>query len=97
MGYLMLLIGAFLVLVGWSVVLAGSATATEMFLAMMVVQVIGIVLILYGWKVITDPSRIKVPPPPHYNEFSVVCERCDQPLPSGAESCPRCGNRIEWD
>lgn len=96
-GFPMLLIGIFMVIGSWSVVLTGSASDPAMFMAMMAVQVVGILLILFGWKVISDPKRSKVPPPPHYNEFSVACERCDRPVPSGAERCPSCGNHIEWD
>jgi len=97
MGYLMLLIGVTLVLTGWAVVLAGYASSTDMFAAMMVVTVIGIVLVFFGFRTIFDPARRNAPSPSPYSEFSVVCDRCEKEVPSGAESCPSCGNPIEWD
>jgi len=96
-GYVTMLLGVFLVMTGWGVVLGNLASTTEMFVAMMVIQVIGIVLVLIGWRIIVDPNRARAPSPPHYNEFEVVCENCERPVPSGAASCPNCGNRIEWD
>jgi hypothetical protein len=96
-GYIMLLLGVFLLMIGWGMVLGGFANSTEMFVAMMVLQVAGIVFVLFGWRIIADPSRAKAPSPPHYNEFEVVCERCEKPVPSGAANCPNCGNSIEWD
>ena len=56
-GYLMLLIGAVLLVVGWMVVLEGYASDTMLFIAMMVVQVVGIVLAFFGLKIIFDPTR----------------------------------------
>lgn len=96
-GYLMLLIGVVLIITGWTLVLGGYATSADMFfISLMIVQVLGIVLAFLGLKIIFDPSRRNVSSPPLY-EFSVVCERCEKEVPSGAESCPNCGNRIEWD
>jgi hypothetical protein len=96
-GYLMLLIGVVLVVSGWIVVLGGYASSTDMFVTMMVVQVIGIVLVFLGLRTIFDPARRNAPSPSPYSEFSVVCDRCEKEVPSGAESCPSCGNPIEWD
>jgi len=96
-GYLMLLIGVVLVVSGWIVVLGGYASSTDLFAAMMVVQVIGIVLAFLGLRTIFDPARRNAPSPSPYSEFSVVCDRCEKEVPSGAESCPSCGNPIEWD
>ncbi|HUL39586.1 MAG TPA: hypothetical protein VLU38_04770 [Methanomassiliicoccales archaeon] len=96
-GYLMLLIGVVLVVVGWMVVLSGYASTAAMFIAMMVVQVVGIVLAFFGLKIIFDPTRKNAPAPSTYNEFSVVCERCEEEVPSGAKNCPNCGNPIDWD
>jgi hypothetical protein len=96
-GYLMLLIGIIAILTGWTVVLEGYASSVEMFAAMMVVQVIGIVLVFLGLRIVFDPTRKNAPSPSTYSEFSVVCERCEKEVPSGAESCPNCGNHIEWD
>jgi len=96
-GYLMLLIGIMAIFTGWIVVLEGYATSMEMFAAMMVVQVIGIVLAFLGLRIIFNPARRNAPAPSPFSEFSVVCERCEREVPSGAESCPNCGNPIEWD
>lgn len=96
-GYLMLLIGVILIVLGWTVVLEGFAGETAMFTAMMAVQLAGIVLAFLGLRIIFDPDRRNAPAPSAYNEFSVVCERCEKPVPSGAEKCPSCGNPIEWD
>ncbi len=96
-GYLMLLIGVILIVVGWMVVLEGYASTTGMFLAMMALQVIGIVLAFFGLRTIFDPTRKNAPSPSPFSEFSVVCERCEKEVPSGAANCPNCGNPIEWD
>ncbi len=96
-GYLMLLLGVVLVVSGWILVLGGYASSMGMFAAMMVVQVIGIVLVFFGLRTIFDPARRNAPSPSAYSEFSVVCDRCEKEVPSGAESCPSCGNPIEWD
>ncbi|MDD1746598.1 MAG: zinc ribbon domain-containing protein [Methanomassiliicoccales archaeon] len=96
-GYLMLLIGVIAILTGWTVVLEGYASTMTMFAAMMIVQVIGIVLAFLGLRIVFDPARRKAPAPSPYSEFSVVCERCEKEVPSGAENCPNCGNPIEWD
>lgn len=96
-GYLLLLLGAPLIILGWAVVLEGYASSIDMFLYMMLVQVAGIVLAFLGLRIIFDPKRRNAPAPSDYNEFSVVCERCEKPVPSGAEKCPNCGNPIEWD
>jgi hypothetical protein len=96
-GYLMLLIGAFLVVVGWMVVLGGYASNTMLFIAMMAVQVLGIVLAFFGLRIIFDPTRKNAPAPSPFSEFFVVCERCEEEIPSGVKNCPNCGNPIEWD
>lgn len=96
-GYLMVLVGALLFIISLTVVLEGYASENVMILAMIAVQVLGIVIAFLGARIIFDPSRRSVPAPPAYNEFSVVCERCEKPVPSGAEKCPHCGNPIEWD
>ena len=97
-GFLMLLIGVVMVVLGWAVVLGGYITSLDLFfMAMMLVMVMGIVLIFLGLRIIFDPSRRNAPSPSPYNEFSVVCERCEKEVPSGAASCPNCGNPIEWD
>jgi ribosomal protein L40E len=97
-GYLMLLIGIILIITGWMVVLGGYTTSVDLlFISMMIVQVIGIVIAFFGVRIIFDPSRKKAPAPSTYSEFFVVCERCGKEVPSGATSCPNCGNPIEWD
>jgi hypothetical protein len=97
-GFLMLLIGVVMVVLGWAVVLGGYIASLDLFfVAMMLVMVMGIVLAFLGLRIIFDPSRRKAPSPSPYNEFSVVCERCEKEVPSGATSCPNCGNPIEWD
>lgn len=96
-GYPMLLLGVLLIIIGWAVVLEGYAPSSDMFLFMMLVQVAGIVLAFLGLRIIFDPRRRNAPAPSDFNEFSVVCERCEKPVPSGVTSCPNCGNPIEWD
>jgi ribosomal protein L40E len=65
-------------------------------IAMMALMVVGIVIAFIGFQRIMSPNLPPMVPPRHYNEYSVVCERCETELPPDAQECPKCGNKIEW-
>lgn len=100
-GLVMLLVGIVLAIGSLAAAIDNSLYAGQdpfgiFSIAMMALMVVGIVIAFIGFQRIMSPNLPPMVPPRRYNEYSVVCERCETELPPDAKECPKCGNKIEW-
>lgn len=100
-GLVMLLLGVLLALGAFIVAVDGSYFGSEQAfgaasIAMMALMVVGIVIAFLGFQRVMRTDLPPMAPPRHYNEYQVVCEKCEAEIPPGATECPKCGNKIDW-
>ena len=101
-GLVMICVGIFLAIGAFASAIYGSVNNGEEALgvfsiSMMVLMVAGIVIAFLGFQRVMSSKLPPMVPPRHYNEYQIVCDRCETELQPGVPECPKCGNKIEWN
>ena len=96
-GFLLLFVGVVLALSALIAIATGFVYTLEGDVVLIAAMLIGVVLACVGFFIIINPNLPPAAPPSPYNEYQIVCEKCERVIPEGVSKCPHCGNPIDWE